>query len=151
MYQPGSYTIPKQLLLSDEYFPGTAPRVLLAEADHVARRLLKNSLNKCGYSVIECTHGVELMIHLGTLAAAGGSEKVDLIISDVRMPGIKGIEIFERIRKENGYPPVILISSSTDKAHRNKARRIGALPIFSDPSGVEHLLIKVMKIVPSGS
>lgn len=151
MHQAGSRTTPIQLLLSGDYFPGSAPRVLLAEADVDARILLKNSLNKCGYSVIECTHGVELMIQLGTLASAGDSEKVDLIISDIRIPGLKGMEIFEQVRKEGGYPPVILISSSRGRAHRYQARRAGAFPIFGDPSGVDRLLMEVMKTVPPES
>jgi two-component system, NtrC family, response regulator AtoC len=151
MHQSALNTIPQQLSLSDEYFPGSTPCILLAEPDHDVRRLLKYSLNKCGYSVIECAHGMELMIHLGTLAAASKPERVDLIISDIHIPGINGIEVFERIKHEGEFPPFILISASRDKAQRKKTGRFKALSIFDNPYDVDDLLMKVMKLLPPES
>jgi CheY-like chemotaxis protein len=141
----------QQLLLSGECFSESTPSVLLAEADKEVRKLLKYSLTKCGYSVIECSHGVELMRRLGTFATADKPDKVDLIITDIRMPGISGLEIFKEIKNEGGFPPFILISASRDKVLRNQAKRFGAVSIFDNPFDVDELLIKVMKIVPPES
>ena len=148
MFQAQSYNQYQQLLLSEECFPESTPCVLLAEADKGVRNLLKYSLTKCGYSVIECSTGTELMSRLGTLATAEKPDRVDLIITDIRMPGVSGIEIFTEIKNEGGFPPFILISASRDKVLSNQAKRSGAVPIFSNPFDVDELLVKVMKIVP---
>jgi len=141
----------QQLLLSEECFSESTPSVLLAEADKEVRKLLKYSLTKCGYSVIECSHGIELMRRLGTFATADKPDKVDLIITDICMPGISGIEIFKEIKNEGGFPPFILISASRDKVHCNQAKSFGAVSIFGNPFDVDELLVKVMKIVPPES
>lgn len=151
MHQTGTRMAPEQRLMSEEYFFGTAPRILLAEANHDVRRLLRHTLIKCGYCVNECAHGLELMIRLGTLASARDSERADLIISNVRMPGMHGVEVLEQIKKESGYPPVILICTSVDRDAQRHARRHGALPIFQDPYGIEDLIAKVIEAVPPES
>jgi CheY-like chemotaxis protein len=138
----------QQLLLSEECFSESTPSILLAEADKVVRKLLKYSLTKCGYSVIECSHGTELMSRLGTLAIADKPDKVDLIITDIRLPGISGLEIFKKIKNEGGFPPFILISASRDKVLSNHAKRLGAVSVFGNPFDMEELLVKVMEIVP---
>jgi CheY-like chemotaxis protein len=144
----------QQLLLSEECFSESSPSVLLAEADKEVRKILKYSLTKCGYSVIECSHGIELMRRLGTLATADKPDKLDLIITDIRMPGISGLEIFKEIKEiknEGGLPPFILISASRDKVLRNQEKRFGVVSIFGNPFDVDELLVKVMKIVPPES
>jgi CheY-like chemotaxis protein len=141
----------QQLLLSEECFSESTPCVLLAEADKEVRRLLKYSLAKCGYSVIECSHGTELMSRLGTLATADEPDKVDLVITDICMPGISGLEVFKEIKNEGGFPPFILISASRDKVLCHQAKRFGAVSIFGNPFDVDELLVKVMKIVPPES
>jgi CheY-like chemotaxis protein len=141
----------QQLLLSEECFSESMPRVLLAEEDKEVRKLLKYSLTKCGYNVIECPHGTELMGRLGTLATADKPDKVDLIITDIHMPGISGIEILKEIRNDSGFPPFILISASRNKSLGNQAKRSGAIPIFGNPFDVDELLAKVMKMVPPES
>jgi two-component system, chemotaxis family, chemotaxis protein CheY len=141
----------QELLFSEECFSELSPSVLLAEADKWVRKLLKYSLTKCGYSVIECSIGTDLMIRIGTLATADKRDRVDLIITDISMPGISGLEIFKDIKNGGGFPPFILISASRDKVFSNRAKRSGALPIFSNPLDVDELLVKVMKIVPPES
>jgi CheY-like chemotaxis protein len=138
----------QQLLLSEECYSDSTPSVLLAEADKEVRKLLTHSLIKCGYSVIECSHGTELMRRLGTFATADMPDKADLIIADIRMPGISGLEIFNKIKNEGGFPPFILISASRDKVLCHQAKRVGAVSIFGNPFDVDELLVKVMKIVP---
>jgi two-component system response regulator AtoC len=141
----------QQLLLSEEYYSESTPSVLLAEADKEVRKLLTYSLIKCGYSVIECSHGTELIRRLGILATADNPDKVDLIISDIHMPGISGLEVLKDIKNEGGFPPFILISASRDKVLCNQAKRFGAVSIFGNPFDVDELLVKVMKIVPPES
>jgi len=66
------------------------PRVLLAEYDEEMRALLARTLRRDGYEVTECSDGVALADHLGSFVLADASEDVDLIVSDIRMPGVSG-------------------------------------------------------------
>jgi CheY-like chemotaxis protein len=91
------------------------------------------------------------MSRLGTLATADKPDKVDLIITDICMPGISGIEIFKEIKNEGGFPPFILISASRDKVLSNQAKRSGVVSLFENPFDVDDLLEKVMRIVPPES
>jgi len=125
-----------------------SPCVILAEADPDVRCLLKYSLNKFGYSVIECAHGAELIIRLGVLAAGMAPERVDLVISDVRLPGMDSREVFDALRKEPEAPQIIWISSSRKGDVSGFGRKLRPVSIFSHPFGVDELLEKVMKVVP---
>jgi len=129
----------------------SSPCVILAEADPDVRCLLKYSLKKFGYTVVECAHGAELIIRLGVLAAGTSRSKVDLVISDVRMPGMDCREVALALRKEKGVPPVIWISASRKGESHGPGRMLRAVSIFSHPFGVDELLERVMKAVPPES
>lgn len=65
----------------------------------------------------------------------------DLVISDVRMPGMDGFQLCSAIRREPGLreTPVILLTSLNDDASREKGARAGATAFFTKPVTVEAL------------
>jgi len=124
-------------------------RILLADDDYEMRALLTLSLLRAGYKVVECPDGWSLLEHLeGYILLGSEDEKVDLIISDIRMPGITGIEILRGLPQGRGYPPVILITAFGDKKTHRQAEQFGATAIFDKPFEIDDLLAKVCKIVP---
>jgi hypothetical protein len=72
-------------------------RILLAEDDKEMRAMLVHALRNAGYEVTECPDGLGLLTHLEPFLKpeAIGHEGVDLIISDIRMPGFTGMEVLE--------------------------------------------------------
>lgn len=84
--------------------PPLPPRVLLAEDEAGLRRLLSTQLRRSGYQVVEAADGVEALERF----EAGG---VDLLLSDVRMPGLSGVEVVQRVRARAGDLPVVLMSA----------------------------------------
>lgn len=126
-----------------------APRILLAEDDHEMRALLARALRRSGYEVIACSNGVELLEHLDSyILREEEHEEIDLIISDIRMPGLTGLEILEGLSKHDDFPPFILITAFGDAETHAEAERYGALAMFDKPFDIDDLLAKVRKIVP---
>jgi two-component system response regulator (stage 0 sporulation protein F) len=124
-------------------------RILLADDDYEMRALLALLLLRAGYKVVECSDGWSLLEHLeGHILLGSEVEKVDLIISDIRMPGITGIEILRGLPQGRGYPPVILITAFGDKKTHRQAEQFGAAAIFDKPFEIDDLWAKVRKIVP---
>jgi DNA-binding response OmpR family regulator len=124
------------------------PSVLLAEDDGELRALLSWSLRQEGFRVTECGHGVALLDHLGASVLGEEPEEVfDLVISDIRMPGVSGLTVLEGLRGRKEFPPIILITAFGDEETHDKARRFGAVALFDKPFGIEDLLRKAREVV----
>ena len=125
------------------------PRVLLAEDDREMRTLLARALRKASYDVTECADGVELLDYLAPFILSEGHVEVDLIITDIRMPGVTGMSILQGAQEINGFPPMILITAFGDEETHTKAKGLGATAIFDKPFNIDELLAKIRGIVPS--
>jgi DNA-binding response OmpR family regulator len=123
------------------------PRILLAEDDDEMRTLLSQSLCDAGYEVEELANGLELMEHLSSYLVEGSRVDLDLIISDIRMPWVDGLEVLRAIGQCIGYPPVILITAFGDDAVHTEASRLGAAAIMDKPFDVEELLARVREMI----
>lgn len=125
------------------------PHVLLAEDDKEMRVLLAHALRRAGYFVIECSNGMELLDHLGSYILPGEEhEQVDLVISDIRMPGLTGLEILEGVSKHDDFPPFFLITAFGDAEAHAQAEKFGAKAMFDKPFDIDDLLAKMRRVVP---
>jgi CheY-like chemotaxis protein len=128
-----------------------APRVLLAEDDQELRAVLVQALRKNGYQVTECGDGFRLLDHLGSVlrspeVLASDPVRFDLVISDIRMPGVTGMSVLEGVSLFEGFCPVILITAFGDEETHAQAKRLGAAAIFDKPFDINDLLLKVRQI-----
>ena len=109
-------------------------RVLLAEDDRELRRLLAAKLRTAGCVVKEAGTGFELLEHLGDLTMR--NESFDLIVTDIRMPGLTGLAVVEGLRHGiqpgSWQIPVILITAFGDEETHSEAKRLGAV-LFDKP------------------
>jgi len=124
-------------------------RVLLAEDDKEMRRFLGQALRKSGYEVVECPDGMAMLTHLADflLPEELGPETFDLIISDIRMPGISGMEVLEGKPKQRDFPPMILITAFGDAETYARAMTFGAAAMFYKPFDIDDLLGTVKSIL----
>jgi two-component system response regulator (stage 0 sporulation protein F) len=123
--------------------------ILLAEDDEEMRSLLALMLRKEGYRVTECPNGVALLDMLSSFFLPSEEHKnFDLIISDIRMPGITGMEILMGANELDNFPPIILITAFGDKETHMQAERLGAAALFDKPFDIDELLKKVHAILP---
>lgn len=128
------------------------PRVLVAEDNDDIRRLVATVLRVDGYSVIEARDGTELLEQLGSALLFGhfGGEldPIDLVITDIRMPGHSGLELLAGLRDADIAVAVILMTAYGDAHTREQARALGADLLVHKPFEIEMLRRTVRALVP---
>jgi len=125
------------------------PRVLLAEDETEMRGLIARTLRKEQCDIVEARDGSQLIHLLIThhLAPAEGREPVDLIISDIRMPGANGLDVISALRRQDTDTPVILITAFGDPDTHLEAYRLGAVMVLNKPFDMEDLRLVVRSLV----
>ncbi|NQU24519.1 MAG: response regulator [Candidatus Nealsonbacteria bacterium] len=131
----------------------TPRHVLLAEDDDDMRALLVRAFLREGYHVTECLHGVDLLVHLESFLCPQDIspeqwEDFDLIVSDIRMPGVTALEVIEGIQQYGGLPPIILITAFGDRDTHMRACELGTAAVFDKPFEFDDLLAKALELVP---
>ncbi|MBL8617369.1 MAG: sigma-54-dependent Fis family transcriptional regulator [Deltaproteobacteria bacterium] len=111
-----------------------AARVLVVDDDQAVRSALTVNLQKAGYAVATAARGEEAL-------DAVAEEEPDVVISDVRMPGISGEDLLSRLRA--GWPdlPVILMTGHGSVASAVAAMRTGAADYLIKPVRKDELLV----------
>ena len=120
-------------------------RVLLAEDDTEMRRLLVSTLLRERCEVIEARNGLQLWEQLERASRTQPSA-LDLIISDVRMPGRSGLEVLRVLRRTDRHTPVILITGFGDPDTHAEAHQLGALAVFNKPFDLDDLRTLVVSL-----
>lgn len=107
--------------------------IVLAEDDPSLRELLASALELDGHRVIAVGTGGELVDQVRRIVLAGESGgKVDLLVSDVRMPGIDGLLAVKLLRENALRVPVVFITAFGDRWTRAEAAEQGAV-LLSKP------------------
>lgn len=125
----------------------TRPRILLADDDVEMCRLIATSLRRSGYAVTSCTNGINLLDHLGSYLLRGTGDSYSLIISDIRMPGVTGMEVLEGLRHVKSAPPIILITAFGDDETHREAKRFGAVAVLDKPFDLDRLQALVRSVL----
>jgi DNA-binding NtrC family response regulator len=112
------------------------PRILIVDDDPGQRSLLDSFLRGQGFGTVVVDSGEKA---LETLRAG----KFDMMISDVRMPGLTGLETLRLARKEHATLPVLLVTAFTDVRDAVAAMRDGAVNYLSKPIDLDELLASV--------
>ena len=89
-------------------------RVLLAEDDELIRLMLAELLDEAGYDIMEARSGTEALNIINAL------HSIDILLSDVNMPGSDGVEVARHLRGFHPGVPVILVSGRVDLLWRRK-------------------------------
>jgi len=110
--------------------------VLVVDDEPAIRRFLRTSLSVQGYQVSEAENGM------------GALEKfrrgsVDVLVLDLGLPDINGLEIIERLRGQGSAVPIVVLSSRTDESAKVQALDLGADDYVTKPFGIEELLARI--------
>ena len=124
------------------------PVVLVAEDDAAMRTLLGRVLRTAGYDVLECRDGWELLDVMDASLPDTARARVDLVITDNRMPGITGLDLLALGQATRDFPPTILITAFGDVDTHAEARASGAVCVFDKPFDLDRLLDRVKSVVP---
>ena len=113
--------------------------VLIAEDDDDFRDLLTSVLRQDGYRVTAVDAGVPLLDAL-LGACRRGENAPSLVISDERMPGIRGLQALHRARNHGMTLPMVLITAFGDEALIDRAAKIGVV-VIRKPFEIDDLRI----------
>src|ERR1051326_5923445 len=116
--------------------PPHAPRVLIVDDDAGQRSLLDSFLKTQGFDTVPVPSGERALEVL-----RGGH--FNMMISDVRMPGISGLETLRRARQEASVLPVLLVTAYADIREAVGAMRDGAVNYLAKPIDLDELLASV--------
>ena len=98
--------------------PRDAVRVLLVDDNEALRRSLKRVLVAAGHEVVEAGNGREAIAH-------AKEADFDLILSDVRMPDMDGVELAARLREQSAEMRMVAATAFCDEAQRARTARAG--------------------------
>lgn len=113
-------------------------KILIADDSSFMRKVLKDILAEAGFeNFIECEDGKECLEKYK-------SEKPDLILLDIIMPGLDGIEVIKQIGKE---AKIIVISAVGQEKMIEEAKSYGAKDYIVKPFDKEDVIAKVKKVI----
>ena len=114
------------------------PRVLIVDDDAGQRSLYDSFLKSQGFDTVPVSSGERAL----EVLRGGG---FNMMISDVRMPGISGLETLRRARQEHNVLPVLLVTAFADIRDAVDAMRDGAVNYLAKPIDLDELLASVRK------
>jgi DNA-binding NtrC family response regulator len=113
-----------------------APRILIVDDDHGQRSLLETFLSAQGFRTQSAASGEAALQLLGEGTFA-------MMISDVRMPGMSGLETLRRVRQTHPALPVLLVTAFADIRSAVTAMRDGAVNFLAKPIDLDELIASV--------
>jgi two-component system, OmpR family, KDP operon response regulator KdpE len=110
-------------------------RILVVDDEPPIRKLLRMGLSTQGYVVLEAPNGKSALELL--------EQKPDLVILDLGLPDIQGLELLRKIRERSEGVPIVVLSSREDEAGKVQALDLGADDYVTKPFGMGELLARM--------
>ncbi|ACM59706.1 two-component system chemotaxis response regulator CheY [Caldicellulosiruptor bescii] len=116
------------------------PKILVVDDSPVVKKIVTTTLVKKGFDVKEAIDGVAALEILL-------SEKIDLVITDLNMPKMDGLQLTREIRKNPMYKRIPVIMLTTNPSEEQKALEAGANLYLKKPVTSEELISHVQKFL----
>jgi len=110
-------------------------KVLVVDDEPPIRKLLRMGLSTQGYDVLEAPNGKTSLELL--------AQNPDLVILDLGLPDMQGLELLRMMRARNEAVPIVVLSSRGDEAGKVQALDLGADDYITKPFGVDELLARM--------
>src|SRR5689334_19720477 len=114
------------------------PSILIVEDEAKMRRLLELNLGEQGFTthaVADAEAGLKLLVQ----------EKVDLVVTDFRLPGMNGLEFLQAIKRVNAALPVVMMTAYGSVESAVEAMKMGASDYVLKPFSLEEMTLVVRK------
>ncbi len=117
-------------------------QILTVDDSASVRQMVSFTLRKVGYEVTEAVDGKD-----GLGKISGG--KFDLIITDLNMPQLDGIQLITEVRKLKGYTfvPILMLTTESQAEKKDAGRKAGATGWIVKPFNADQLVSVVQKLV----
>jgi two-component system cell cycle response regulator CpdR len=117
------------------------PNILIVEDDEAMRAFLMEAMSRSGYAAEAVTNGSEALSRIE-------AEPFDLLLTDIRMPGLDGLELVRKVREHNPKLGILLVTAFAQDAlgveHLDGTRT----DVLSKPFNLNELLDRVGTILP---
>lgn len=119
-------------------------KIITVDDAATMRKMVSFTLKGAGHEVMEAADGREALNALKQRA-------VDLVITDVNMPNMDGLELTRQLRALPAFArtPIILLTTESDPAKKTQGRAAGATGWIVKPFSQEQLLAVVAKVLPA--
>jgi two-component system, cell cycle sensor histidine kinase and response regulator CckA len=114
--------------------------VLLVEDEEAVRRLAVRTLREHGYQVLEARNGSEALEIWGKRGAA-----IDVLLTDIVMPGMTGVELAEKIAARGQPPAVVLMSAYASPDTVGRAAQSSGAPQFVEKPFKQAALLRAVR------
>jgi len=121
----------------------TGSRILVVDDEERIRRLLKMYLEKEGYEIEEAEDGE-------TALRKAQAEDFDLIVLDLMLPGIDGIEVCSRLRQQKATP-VLMLTAKGEEVNRVQGFEVGADDYVVKPFSPREVIFRIKAILRRSS
>ena len=115
-------------------------RLLIVEDDPTLRQALTFNLTREGYEVTSAADGEAAL-------EAARSDRLDLVLLDVMLPGMSGVEVLRVLRREGITTPVIILSAKGDEIDRVVGLKVGADDYVAKPFSRPELLARIEAVL----
>ncbi len=114
------------------------PKILVVDDSATVRKLIINILKSADYETVEAVDGVDALEKLA-------QEDIDLIIADLNMPRMNGLELIRTIRKDPVYSDIPIVMLTTEGSEEDKKRgfEAGANVYLVKPAPPSLILYKI--------
>ncbi|GHB74378.1 Fis family transcriptional regulator [Psychrosphaera saromensis] len=118
------------------------PKFLIVDDSNSIRQMVSFTLKSAGYDVVEASDGLQ-----GLQTAKG--ENFDLVISDVNMPNMDGIELCKELRKLSSFEftPILMLTTESSGDMKVRGKEAGATGWLVKPFNPDKLLATIKRVV----
>lgn len=114
--------------------------ILVVDDEAPVREMICDALSLAGYKTLSAGDGLEALNLI-----RGNS--VNLIVSDINMPKVDGLQLLETLRIKGDDTPFVLLTASKERPHLSTGFRLGADDFIAKPFGIEELALRVGAIL----
>ena len=116
--------------------------VLLVDDCRTTRKLVTYLIKGGGFHILQAENGLEALEILAR-------NDVDIVLSDMNMPQMDGLELIKSMKEDNSYKsiPVIMLTTEADKDEKERGLQIGATSYLTKTVGKEKLLEEINKYI----
>ena len=114
------------------------PKLLIVDDEKNMRWAIRRALDKEGYEIVEASNGKEGI-------EAFEKHRPDVVLLDLKMPVMDGMEALEKIQETNTSVPILMLTAHGTMETAIEAMKLGALDYLSKPFDVEELKVQIRK------
>lgn len=130
---------------------GAQVRITLAEDDDDIRTAVTMVLEDAGYQVEALASGGMLLERLApAILGDPGAQRPDVLVTDVRMPGVNGLAMMEGLRANGWNAPIVIMTAFADDEMRRRVSELGTAALIDKPFEPE-VLTKTLGDLLEGS